>query len=468
MDNDVSGQFVVDDLASVASQHPSFGQMLRRRKWRIAVAVTSILFASVALYPVLPRTYSSTSLVLLQPTDQSGQPIVGRSTLNALDENEIQAYDDILSSRTMLQAVVDKLQLLKDPEFNPTLDRSRQQEIRDWIKSFLLLPPMFPEEAVLANVRRHLYIVRSRKSYAFQIGFWSESPSKAAVMANTLANSFVTDRLANKLRFQRELTKHLEIRQVELEAAYTGSELKMYSYMLQSGLFHQGERQALEQQLTTFSGEYAQAVSLADALENRAKNLAEMQRAGTLDAAPDVLASPVVRNMKERWMTLTSGTGTGQSTGGISATPEKLNELKLQINTEALRIVRSVQMEAMMNRAHAIALRDEISKIDSRIILWKEAERRLETLQREADADRNVLKDNMAQLRAQSGVIAALRSDADVISEAVPQSWPTFPDLLLYAMGTVFLALLAAGAVILPGLLAMPASPMYRRPSFAR
>ena len=94
------------------------------RKWRIGVAVTSILFASVALYPVLPRTYSSTSLVLLQPTDQSGQPIVGRSTLNALDENEIQAYDDILSSRTMLQAVVDKLQLRKDLELNPTLNLS--------------------------------------------------------------------------------------------------------------------------------------------------------------------------------------------------------------------------------------------------------------------------------------------------------------------------------------------------------
>ena len=104
-------------------------------------------------------------------------------------------------------------------------------------------------------------------------------------MANTLANSFVTDRLTNKLRFQRELTKHLEIRQVELEAAYTGSELKMYNYMLQSGLFHQGERQALEQQLTTFSGEYAQAVSLADALENRAKNLAEC-------SAPALLMRP--------------------------------------------------------------------------------------------------------------------------------------------------------------------------------
>jgi succinoglycan biosynthesis transport protein ExoP len=468
VDNDVSGQFYADDLARVAIEHPSFGQLLRRRKWRIAVAVTTVLAASMALYPVLPRSYSSTSLVLLQPTDQSGQPIVGRSTLNALDENEIQAYDDILSSRTMLQAVVDKLELLNDPEFNPALSRSRQQDIRDWIKSFLLLPPMFPEEAVLANVRRHLYIVRSKKSYAFQIGFWSESPSKATVMANTLANAFVTDRLANKQRFQHELTKHLESREVELEATYTDSELKMYNYLLRSGLIHSVERQALEQQLTTFSRQYAEAASLADTLESRAKNLAEMQRAGTLDAAPDVLTSPVVRDMKERLITLSSGTGTGQTSGGISATPEKLNELKQLIGAEALRIVRSVQVDAMIARAHATTLRDEISRIDTKTVFWKEAERRLEGMQRQTDADRNVLKDNMAQLRAQSGIIAALRSDADVISDAVPSSRPTFPNPLVYAVGTIFVALLLAGAVILPGLLPMPETPKYRRQKFAQ
>jgi hypothetical protein len=33
---------------------------------------------------------SSTTLVLLQTTDHSGQPIVGRSTKKALDNNEIQ------------------------------------------------------------------------------------------------------------------------------------------------------------------------------------------------------------------------------------------------------------------------------------------------------------------------------------------------------------------------------------------
>ena len=72
----------------------------------------------------------------------------------------------------------------------------------------------------------------------------------------------------------------------------------MYHYLLRSGLIHSAERQALEQQLTTFSRRFAEAASLADTLESRAKNRAEMQRAGTIDAAPDVLTSPVVRDMK--------------------------------------------------------------------------------------------------------------------------------------------------------------------------
>jgi polysaccharide biosynthesis transport protein len=427
--NDVSGQLAADDLAPVAIQPPSFGQLVRRRKWRLTLAVTITVLASAAVYPVLPRSYSSTTLVLLQPTDQSGQPIIGRSMLNALDENEIQSYDDILSSRTMLQAVVDKLHLLNDPEFNSALSQSRLQEWRDRVKSLLLLPPMFPDEAVVANLRRHLYIIRSHKSYAFQIGFWSESPSKAAVMANTLATAFVTDRLANKMRFQRELTKHLEVRQTELEQAYGDSEKKLHAYLVESGLIHSGEREALQRQLEIFSAQYAEAAGLADRLASRVKAVLDLQRTGNLDASPEVLASSVIKDLKERLMTLSSGTGSGTSITG-SAAPANLAELRSQINMEMQRIARGLQAEAAIAGAHASALGLEIAQIDVKLMSWNDAERKLEIFKRQADADRNVLKDNMAQLRAQSGVIAALRSDADVISEAVPSSRPSFPNLL--------------------------------------
>ena len=111
--------------AMAVAQNRAFLERCVHKLWRVGVATALVVSVSVGVYPILPRTYRSSALVLLQPTDQAGQPIIGRSTMNALDENEIAAYDDILSSRPMLVTVIEKLNLLNDPEFNPTLQTSQ-------------------------------------------------------------------------------------------------------------------------------------------------------------------------------------------------------------------------------------------------------------------------------------------------------------------------------------------------------
>ena len=450
MSDDVSGHF--DTQTSVPSSR-SFGQIVRSKIWLMVFASLVVVTASVLAYPVLPRTYKSSAMVLLQPTDQAGQPIIGRSTMNALDENEIQAYEDILSSRPMLETVIDKLHLINDPEFNTALQTSRFDSWKQRLRSWLLIPPMAVEEGVEANVRKHLFVSRDHKSYAMQVGFWSTDPAKSAAMANALADAFVANRLSNKLLFQQHFAGELERRQAGLAANVAQSELRVHAFKVQSGLIHQSQHDALEHQLATFSDQYAQAMSIAATTEDHAKNLLEMQRVGTLDSAPEVLASPVIRDLKERLITLTSGTGTGPTTGGISATPEKLNELKQLISVEAQRIVRAAQAEAQLARDHAEILRLQIKAIDGEIIAWKESERQLESLQREVDADRAVLKDTMAQLRQQGSIMAALRSDADIISTAVVTSRPAFPNLMLYAVGTLFVVILVSGITLLPALI---------------
>ena len=446
MNDDINDQRYTIEQTSVHNR--SFGQVLRSKAWLMATASLLVVTVSVAVYPNLPRTYNSSAMVLLQPTDQAGQPIIGRSAVNALDENEIQAYEDILSSRPMLETVIDKLHLVDDPEFNTALQTSRFDSWKQRLRSWLLIPPMAVDEGVEANLRKHLSITRDHKSYAMQVGFWSSEPTKSAAMANALADAFVTNRLTNKLVFQQHFAAELERRQAGLAANVAGSELRVHMFKVQSGLIHQSQHDALEHQLTTFSDQYAQATSTAASAEDHAKNLLDMQRLGTLDSAPEVLASSVIRNLKERLITLTSGTGTGQTTGGISATPEKLNELKQLISVEAQRIVRSVQVEAQLARSHAEILRLQISAIDKEIITWKESERQLESLEREADVDRVALKDTMTQLRQQGSIMAALRSDADIISTAVVSSRPAFPNLMFYAVGTLFMAILVAGVAV--------------------
>jgi polysaccharide biosynthesis transport protein len=453
---------------NVVAQSRAFRRTLRAKFWQVGVATALVVSLSIAVYPIIPRTYRSSAMVLLQPTDQAGQPIIGRSTMNALDENEIAAYDDILSSRPMLVTVIEKLDLLNDPEFNPTLQTSRLDQWKQRIRSWLLIPPMPADEAVEANLRRHLFTTRAHKSYAMQVGFWSDDPGKAAAMANTLADAFVASRLVNKLQAQEHFAKELERRQAELARTVAESEVKRHAYLVKSGLVHEGERQALQHQLTMFSEQYAQATSAAHSTQDHAQNLLEMQRAGTLDSAPEVLDSPVIRNLKERLITLTSGTGTGPATGGISATPDKLNELKALINVEAQRIVRSAQVEALLARTHADVLRLLITAIDGKIVAYKEAETRLEGIQREVDADQTALKETMAQYRAQGSIMVALRSDAEIVSTAVESSRPSSPNLPLYAVGTLFMAVLVSGAVMLPTLIGAASRQQKYNHSYAR
>ena len=451
---------VADDEEHVVQMHHShgsFGHILRAKIWWIILIGIVVIASSATVYPILPRSYEATSLVFLQPTDQNGQPGFGHSTLNALDENQIQAYNDILGSRPLLMTVIQQQHLIDDPEFNPTLRDTWYTKVRAWLP----LPAINPEQAVETNVRKRLVIRRDKKSYIMQVGFWSANPETASAMANILVNAFVTKQLADRQHYQRDLVNKLAAHVTELQARYHLTEAAAHTYLVDSGLIHKDQQTSAEHQLTTLSNEYAMALSRTATAEEHAQVLAEMQKLGTLDSAPDVLASPIVSALKERLITLTAGTGVPGSIGVGGSLPASLAELRQLINTEIQRIVRAAQAEATMNRLEAVILRDDIAHIDAQTVIWREAERHLSVLQRESDADQKALQDAMAQLRTQTGLIDLLRPDTEVWALAVPPARPAFPNLMLYTIGTLLLTTLLSGIALLPTLTATA-----RRPSF--
>jgi uncharacterized protein involved in exopolysaccharide biosynthesis len=443
-----SNQALTPRRSSSAASAPSlsvrrsFGVGLRVKLFFLPLLGTAVVLASLAIYPLLPRSYEATALVLLQATDRNGQPDYERSGRNALDENAIQAYSDILAARPLLLTIASHH--LNDPEFNTTLRPSHSwlMGARSWLPSSLITP----RETIEDTLRKHLIIRRDRKSYVLQVGFSSIDPNKAADMANTLVTAFVADQQTSKQRFQNEFVEQLRQRSAELEAKYRASEAAMNSYLIESGLIHKGERISAERRLETFSVQFAQATTDARTAEDRARTLLEMQRRGTLDGAPEVISSPVIRAVKERIMLLNSSA----SPTGTALTA--MTDIRTAISGEAERIVRASQTEATILRQRADTLRDEINRIDTQLTAWHEADRQLAELQRTVDLDRTVLQDAMAQLRVQTGRAAMLRPDVEVISPAVAPVRPAFPDPFRYVAGTLLLVLIGCAAILLlPG-----------------
>lgn len=427
------------DLASI----------LKAKKWRLIFITVTVILAGGAIYPFLPRTYSGVALLYIQPTEGNGQQIFGHSIMSAFDESQIDAFTDILGSPPTMQAVIKTQHLLEDAEFNPTPTDDWYMRFRTWLHA----EPVDPEQAVETKLRKHLIIQRDRKSYVIQVGFWSRTPSLAAAMANTLAYAFVADQLAHRQTHQRELVARLEKSANELHARYENSEDATHAYLVQSGLIHKGEQTAVQQQLDALSVEYAKAILQSHAAERRMASLTEMQRAGTLESAPEVLESSIIRDLKERMITLTAGVGTITSqVGRGGASPESLADLQKSINVEMLRIVRSAQIESSMARLIAVSLKAEIMMLDARMVEWRDAERRLKSLQQVADVDLGAWRDAMNQARTQQNLISMLRPDVTVYSIAETPATPSFPNAKLYVGGTLILAVMFAGLSLVPAI----------------
>ena len=193
----------------------------------------------------------------------------------------------------------------------------------------------------------------------------------------------------------------------------------------------------MDSQLTTFSTELAQAKTQLIEATTRLRTLQELNAAGSLDNAPDVLASPSIRHLKETLADARSKTPVLES---------EISAIQAEIAAESSRILRGAESEIRSWTDRCSLLRDEIATIRSAIAKRRQDEMRLNDLQREVTSDKAVLEASTTRFNNQMGLVDGVRPDAQVITAAQPPSAASFPNPVLGALGTLLAATLAGVA----------------------
>ncbi len=443
--------------------------VLRRYRLRMIAVAVLVITGSALVYPQIPRRYQASAQVVLRPAGQEGTIEFSREARNSLDESAIDSEIEALSSPGLTDEVAKRLHLAEDPEFNPPLrPAGKLAGVKHAAVSALEAlglttqsDPVQSETSLKAResriIRRelsnHLDIKRDRRSYVLRVGFWSSNADKAADLANTLAVAYLRNQLERKRAALSTVTDWLAQRVADLERKHGLSQQAVYAYLTESGLADASIQTSLQQQLTTLSTEVALARSGTVAAQARARSLLELQRGGTLDSAPDVLASPVVQRLRERLVTLNAGVGSISGSGPGGVLQPAVNELRQAIEAEAGRILRGAQAEATAGLVRESQLRAEIARISADLTARQVAERRLDTLRREERTDRSALDEARTRQRTEIGKSDILHPDADILARAEAPLRPAFPNPLLAAFGTLALAVTAALASVLPALL---------------
>lgn len=209
--------FAADDGQEVLDLGAIFA-IIWRGRWVIAACVLIGLIVGIwRAYIVATPLYGAEVQLVLDPRDEKVVDIESVvSSLSATDE-VIRTEVHILGGRELAGQVVDRLNLISDPEFNMMLRDpgfNPVQVLKDMIKGILgmqvydtsLTPdPAFVREKVIQTLLANTRVVNIPDTYIFSIWVLSENPFKAADIANAFADTYVENQVAVKLNVTEQI-----------------------------------------------------------------------------------------------------------------------------------------------------------------------------------------------------------------------------------------------------------------------
>ena len=206
--------------------------ILWKRKIRLIVAATfcAILGGFWATFLATPYYQASTILMLSEPEEtlpSLGAVMPGFSSGNSVANTEV----EILQSRSLYGGVIDALNLVQDPEFQPKPSWELPEIIKQSLPKVLHPPEIEFSKGQLRTLTidkfaKTISVQNIPDSSIFEVLAESEEPAKAANIANMLATKYIERQINEKTsaheRVVEWLSTQVELLQGQLEMAEAG------------------------------------------------------------------------------------------------------------------------------------------------------------------------------------------------------------------------------------------------------
>jgi len=435
---------------------------IARRKTLIGIATVLGLVGGLVILMIFKPAYQSEAQVIIEnlqtPFEKANtqQPDLRADTI---DKTVVLSQVSVLKSADIAARVVDKLDLTKNPEFNPKIKGIGMAKRLLIALGFADDPALFtPQELALKSLDQHLTVYQVPDSNVIGIKFSAADKQVASDVANAIAETFVTTTREAGTTSNGRAEEWLKQQIADLRTRVSTSENAVEKYRSEAGLL-KGERTTLSnQQISEMNSQIVVAQNAASEAEVRVTEIKSLVASGTIDTSSDVLNSPLIQSLKQsqisaqRRLSELSATYLPNHPKMIGAQAD-LTNVNNQLKREALKIVESLQSQAKIAKARAASLKADLDRLKGQESTNNISDVKLQELQRNADADSKLLENLLARYADVSA-----RQDmnlqpgmARTIQKALPAPAPYFPKTgpimmlmglagLLMGIGLAFLA----------------------------
>lgn len=436
---------------------------IRRRKWLIAV-LSIVLFGLMScIVALLPVSYTSSTEIVVEQRNQ-GVDLAAVLSRLPTDSPAILTEAESLRSRALVQRTIYQLGLLSNPEFNTRIIpqdgslRSRWREAKVATIAFIesLLPkherassgdPVLNEATAI--FLKNLRVAQIGRSQVLKATFTSESPELASEILNVLVGLYLKAQMENRVAVPAKVSDFMKGELDRLQAKVRESNDAVERYRNQEKL-QQGIVQGRETLLYTqeLSQANADLITVRIKRQDAEARLTEVR--SNPDSFPDVLASPVIQQLRKQQSLLREERSQliaihGPSYPRVQQIEASIADGERRLKADIASVARSIASDVAILAQREAQLVESVAKLKEQIQDAGHARVTLASLEQEAEVNRTILTAFLTQYNQLSSQRALQVADSYVIARADVPTEKSFPPVLPF-LGLAFIVSVALAA----------------------
>jgi polysaccharide biosynthesis transport protein len=455
--------FQLDDLMRVTRTR---GRLIRN----VALGAFALTLLVLVLWP---SHYASSAMVMLDPRKNNVTDLSAVLSDMPTDPASVQNQVQVLTSRDLAAQVVDKLDLMQDPEFNalpplialnpihwlfPDNETETDAEVRQFNNT-------------VDNFLKKLSVNAVGLSTTIEVTFSSRDPVKSARITNALVDSYVEQQLSAKFDATHKTTEWLLQRIRLLAQQVQADEAAVQRYKAENHLNDTADGAPLiDQQMGGIDTQLVQARADLAAKTASYDRIKSLMQSGHVADVSQIVSSPLIVSLREQQATVIQNeaeleTRYGARNPKLIAAQSQKRDLDAKIAQEVDRLAGSAANDMAVARAQVASLEGSLRQTESESTDQNLARVKLKSLEANAVSTRSMYEAFVTRLREAQDQDAVQVPDVHVISHAPVSSLPSSPPKLLIALAAIPMSLMLG---LLAGLLAerfdMPVERVQRKP----
>jgi uncharacterized protein involved in exopolysaccharide biosynthesis/Mrp family chromosome partitioning ATPase len=439
---------------------------LRRHKGLIATTALATTAALLAILLMIPRSYDAGTRLLIDPRGLQvmDKDVTPRSGTTDQIVSVVESEMRIVTSDRVLQAVIERLKLGDDPEFNGTKRYAWSpatdaiDAMRTGVRRMLAMPvePDRPDLVTLRAVQKAARIRREPQSFVVDLIVRSESAARSTAIADAIAAQYIETRASTQSTATQRASDAMTGRLDELRRRLEEAEARAEAFKRENEIIVASGRLVGEQQLSELNTQLVAARAETARAAVRLEQIQQIRRTGAdPDSIPEALQSETIVRLK------TQNAAIRRREASLLATllpshplmrqvRQELADARRQIAEEVGRIAEAARLDVERTRNNERTLDRSLADLKAVASTTSEKLVRLRELEREVEASRALYTAFLQRGRELAEQRRLDTSLAAVLSPAVPPKHPIgMPLSVLLPAGLLAGLVLGSGLALL-------------------